>query len=92
MGASASPFDDSALPFRVWTLEHNQTRVEDKLSRVDDTVGEVKVEQATAHERVDNLVVSMTRLQGSLDKVFWALVTLLVTIIGAVVAVAAGVG
>ena len=83
MSAAESPWSDTAIPFRVSTLERNETRTSDKIAKVDDEVEGLKVSMAETTQQVVGLASSMTRLQSSLDRVFWALIGLLVTIAGA---------
>jgi hypothetical protein len=68
VGATADPFDTSALPYRVNVLERNEVSMADKLARVDDKVDAHDVAIATAHTQIAGLARSVDRLA---DSVMW---------------------
>lgn len=82
---AADPTSTAAWPFRLATLERNETRTADKIEAHETHLARHDTELATASEQVAGLRDDVRRLTGLLGKVFWALIGLLITISGTAV-------
>lgn len=82
----------AAIPFRVMSLEKNEMQTREELRRLGDRTAKGEAQIDAIHEDIKSLDSSVSNLSGQLNKVFWTLVGLSVTIAGSAVTVAMTIG
>lgn len=82
----------AALPFRVTSLEKNEMQTVSEIRSLDHRATIAETQIAAIHNDIKVLNGSVEGLTGQLNKVFWTLVGLSITIAGSAVTVAMTVG
>lgn len=82
MAATQYMDDATAIPIRVATLERNETKLADKLSKVDDEVAKHDTALAVQHEFNLNLTAAVSKLEGAVTWMNRSLIGLCLTIAG----------
>ena len=90
--AGEHPWDGTAIPFRVHTLEHNETETATRLAAMDVRVDAHDVTLGVHAEQNRSLTAAVAQLKGSVDKVMWSLIGLCLTIAGSAASVSVFVG
>lgn len=74
----ASPGDQ-----RLERLEERLERIDERFAKADDRLTKLEVKSAVDHERHDNIIKRLDRIDGHINKLVWLIIT---AIIGAFMA------